>query len=165
MSDPKDDIRNTILCDPHILKYMRAVARLRGVPRQDVDDVVQIALLEAIAHHKLPLHPEHARKYLGTIVRRRAIDHARQRNAAREADSRASIADGPSDPASTLVARRIVAWLERTLSPRHIAWLEAFAQGDTADEIARRDGVTPSYVRARLARLRQMLARVSVRWQ
>jgi DNA-directed RNA polymerase specialized sigma24 family protein len=121
----------------------------------------------------LAREPDAARRILGRIVRRRAIDCLRRRALDRarrrttpppfddriSSVGRTSLPDGGvHDPASCLVAGRIVAWIRRTFSAPHADWFEAHAGGESTEKIALRAGVAPSYVRTSISRLRRALA-------
>jgi DNA-directed RNA polymerase specialized sigma24 family protein len=156
--DPK---RDAILSDPTILESVQTVVRKRGVPEEDVPDVVQDVFEAACDDASLPLDDkEHARMYLCGCARYKSIDHARgrKRQSKRLSDT---APDGLPSPGHSLedhvLAREILAEGQKRFPFTH-KWFERFVMGEeTHAEIAADPRVTADHVRHEVSRIRQSL--------
>lgn len=137
---------------------LRTLAR-RRVPERDVDDVVQVVLAEAAASKSRPDDPTSARRWLYGILRNKIADY--HRKPAREelvesAGEGASSDGGADDPA----VKSLLEWAVRELpagmdARRTLEWLLRESEGETLEEIARSESVSPEQVRQRVSRLRR----------
>src|SRR6202044_2832987 len=106
--------RRKILADPKVHKAIRAVARLRGVSSDQVDDILGEVCADALEDAKLPLgDAEQARLYLCGMARFKAVDLARQRKRDlefREAQESEAAGQALGDPEDTVHGWRLVDW-------------------------------------------------------
>lgn len=152
-------VRREILADRSLHEAIRAVVRLRGVPPQDVEDVLDTVVEQALEDENLPLDDEdEARRYLVGCARNKAIDagRARKRKKEREvgADDQPSLGLSPDQQA---FAARLVCVGEARF-PRAFLWfLRNLFGGESHAAIAMDVGLSTSYVRAAVAGVRVAL--------
>jgi DNA-directed RNA polymerase specialized sigma24 family protein len=80
--------RFELLSDPSLLEHLRKVARLRGMQRADVDDVMNQVLMEALTDPNLPRTAGEIRKWLGVAARNKSVDtHRRHQRAPASLDT------------------------------------------------------------------------------
>lgn len=167
MSAKDSGVRKALLNDRAMHRYIRAIARARGVPFQDVDDMLGTVIAEAMVAPDLPLDdPEQTRKFLGAVTRRRCVDEARRRKRARKRsdeivdDEREDSAAPKAD--DVLMLERVIEYMYATFPAKHVEWVRAYlAAGETAEEIAQREKVAAGYVRARISKIRAAVAKVT----
>jgi hypothetical protein len=159
MPEGRDPRREALLTDAAIVKSIRSVLHLRGVPRQDIDDHLQQVLEEAWTSPALPLDDrEEARRYLCGMARFKAIDDAHRR--AKSPDSIEWLPAGDRvaqgvpfeerDLASSLVEKLAEKY------PRTFSWFvrsELHAEQHAA--IALGAHLSPGYVRSEVAQIRR----------
>jgi DNA-directed RNA polymerase specialized sigma24 family protein len=161
-----DERREKILSDPRIHESIRTVIRLRGVPRTDVDDVLNDVIEDACNDPGLPLDdPEDARLYLSGCARHKSIDHARAR--LRSQRRFVSATEEPAGPQPLSIEQRVLAWklfdLGRRLFPKTHDWFERFTLGDeTHASIAADANVTAGHVRHEVSNIRRTLRTLAV---
>ncbi|MGO9837630.1 MAG: RNA polymerase sigma factor [Polyangiaceae bacterium] len=160
-----------LLADPAVLDMLRKeVSKL--VPRAEVDDIVQNAVVAALADPNYPEKHEVFVPWLLTKGRSRAIDHLRSRRRrdnvltdAPEGDVDA-VVDGPMASAAaahdaTEALRFIGARIdERATDPttrRGARWLMLHLRGEDYEDIALDEGVKAETVQHSVARLKRHL--------
>jgi DNA-directed RNA polymerase specialized sigma24 family protein len=159
MPERKDARREELLTDPEILSAVRAVLALRGVPRQDIEDLLQQVLTEAWASPKLPLHDrEETRLYLCGMARFKAIDDAHER--AKHPESIDWLPESDRVAQAVPIEDRELAHtlLEKLAEkyPRTLSWFvrsEVHAEGFA--EIAQGANLSPGYVRHEVSEIRR----------
>ncbi|MFO0561836.1 MAG: sigma-70 family RNA polymerase sigma factor [Polyangiales bacterium] len=136
---------------------LRTLAR-RRVPERDVEDVVQVVLAEAAASKTRPEDPTSARRWLYGILRNKIADYHRKpaREELVESVGEGATSESPDDPA----VKSLLEWAMRELpsgmdSPRTLEWLLRESEGETLEEIAKSERVSPEQVRQRVSRLRR----------
>jgi hypothetical protein len=117
-----DPRRDAILSDPAILDSVQAVVRKRGVPEEDVQDIVQDVIEAACEDASLPLDDkDHARMYLCGCARYKSIDHARVRT--RESQRRDDTdLDDLRSPGVSVEDHTLARELPRTRRERVLCW-------------------------------------------
>ncbi len=159
---PRDaGLRRALLADPAMHESLRTVIRLRGVPRQDVDDVLHVVLAEMMADEALPVHDrEQARKYMGKCARRRSVDHARSRTrrARREVDADERLRGGAS-PEDMVMLSHLVREGQARYPIAFAWWVRFVVHGEPQNEIARSAGVHADHVQHTIAAVRDHLRR------
>ncbi|RYE90655.1 MAG: sigma-70 family RNA polymerase sigma factor, partial [Myxococcales bacterium] len=144
------------LADPDLRRALERMVR-RVVPPQEVDDIVQEALAEALAARVEHREPRHLRHWLGGVVRHKVVDYHRRQG-------REMLAE-PPDPgreADEGAERELLRWAERNLpGGRHdqqtFDWLLREGDGERLEEIARSEDIPAERVRQRVARMRRFL--------
>ncbi len=144
------------LADPDLRRSLERMAR-RAVPPQEVDDLVQEALTEAIAAKGELREPRHLRHWLGGVVRHKCIDYHRRQG--RELLAEPPDAGREPDEGE---GRELLRWAEGNLpGGRHdqqtFEWLLREGDGEQLEEIARSESMPAERVRQRVARLRRFL--------
>lgn len=136
---------------------LRTLAR-RRVPERDVEDVVQVVLAEAAASKTRPEDPTSARRWLYGILRNKIADYHRKpaREELVESVGEGATSEGTDDPA----VKSLLEWAMRELpsgmdSRRTLEWLLRESEGETLEEIAQSERVSPEQVRQRVSRLRR----------
>jgi DNA-directed RNA polymerase specialized sigma24 family protein len=153
--DADDARRQRLLGSDEALSSIRGVARRRGVPFQDLDDVVNETIAEALAAD-LPADDDEARAYVVGIARRVAGRHLRGLAVATDPYVEG---DEPAVEARTGVAAQAASFEDRDIARRLIEhghkraprWFPEFVQakalGESAEEVAARLGRSPGNVR------------------
>lgn len=165
--DPMDDPRRrAILRDRGLHDEIRKIARLRGVPRFEVDAILSAVILDSMDDEKLPLDDrEQARLYLTACARNKSIDEARKRTwrAAREVEADPNqAAPGAASAFDKALAKRMLREGNARF-PKTFHWfLRNTVARETALQIAVDNKVHPGYVRAELTRIRLTLVSVLV---
>jgi RNA polymerase sigma factor (sigma-70 family) len=129
----------------------------RRVPPGDADDVVQAALIEAVAAADRPHDPEGARRWIWGVARHKIADYHRR---ARRED----VGDVPEQAAlpSPAAERDLLRWAVGELPPgadaqRTFAWLLREGEGEKLESIADDERLPPPQVRQRVSRMRRLL--------
>jgi DNA-directed RNA polymerase specialized sigma24 family protein len=132
----------------------RALARSIGrrIDVDDVDDVVQSTLAEALASKSLPASCEERRRFVFAIARQKIADAYRRRRV------RTLPSDGAEEP--HVPSADLLRWAERALPPqpdakRTLGWMLREGEGETLAEIAAADRVPAATVRQRVSRMRR----------
>ncbi len=150
---PARSTRDTVLGDPSLRRALCDAARRRARP-EEVDDVVQATLTEALASSHAPADPDALRRWVFGVLRHKIADtHRRGR---REGDE---LPDVPADSAPH-DARDLLSWAERELpggahDPETLEWLLREGDGEKLESIANSAQQPAPRVRQRVARLRQ----------
>jgi DNA-directed RNA polymerase specialized sigma24 family protein len=156
--------RRRLLGDPEIIDAIRAVVRLRGVEEQDVDDEVNTVVARAMGGVKLPIEKEEVRLYVCGIARYRSVDVSREQSDQPESldDYTNGAAYEPASPAASPEAQtdrgRLISEADRKL-PRFSWLVRSEVEGETSEEIARTEKVSPSRVREEVLGMKLALAR------
>jgi DNA-directed RNA polymerase specialized sigma24 family protein len=156
-----DERRRRILSDPKIHAAIRAIARLRGVPNTELDDVVHEVIADACTDENVPLDDvDHARRYLRACCRHKAIDRARAR--IRDRERLVSPDDHAPAVESVTLEDRAVAWglidACKRLFPATHEWFErAVLQEESQASIAAEMRVSPGRVRREVSAIRRSL--------
>jgi DNA-directed RNA polymerase specialized sigma24 family protein len=161
MASKDRERRRAILSDPKIHAAIRSVARMRGVPTFELDDVVNEVIADACEDDNVPLGDvEQARLYLRACSRHKAIDRARVR--IREME-RHVVAD-PNLPAVESAPPEDRAFVRRLLDagkslfPRTHRWFERVVlDGESHVSIAAEASVSPGHVRHEVSVIRRSL--------
>ena len=146
----------TELADPELRRSLTRMAR-RGVPPQEVEDIVQEALTEALSAQVELREPRHLRGWLGGVIRHKVVDFHRR--------NRREILDTPPDPPlppDERTAPDLLRWAEGNLpggksDQQTFEWLLREGDGERLEEIARSEAMPAERVRQRVARLRRHL--------
>lgn len=138
---------------------LRSLAR-RRVPEADVDDVVQLVLCEAASSPHRPDDPARARRWLYGILRHKIADYHRRPKREEPTDLDREPLARESDAGDPHEVRSLLAWAMRELPPgmdsrRTLEWLLRESEGETLEEIAMAEQLTPEQVRQRVSRLRR----------
>lgn len=139
----------------------------RRLPREDVDDVAQTVLCDALQAERIPTDPVELRKWLAGIARHKVADfhRARARTSARTDRLDDDGAPEPESPPAPLEAREVLAnVVGETTTDRDretLGWLVREHAGDRLADIAKEAGLPSPVVRQRVSRLRRALRK---RW-
>lgn len=133
----------------------------RRVPGQEVDDLAQTILCDALASSSIPSDPEELRRWLIGIARHKIADYHR-RTARRDArsDGEAPLASCASAPAAfeeREVLHRLLGALESRRDAETMEWLVREHGGERLADIAAENGLPATAVRQRVSRLRRAL--------
>jgi DNA-directed RNA polymerase specialized sigma24 family protein len=133
----------------------------RRVPQQEVEDVAQTVLCDALASEKVPTDPEELRRWLTGIARHKIADFHRRaaRTNARSSDVEPDEV-APSVP-SAFEEREVLHLLLGEVRSRREAetmeWLVREHAGERLADIASENGVPAPVVRQRVSRLRRAI--------
>jgi DNA-directed RNA polymerase specialized sigma24 family protein len=139
----------------------------RRLPREDVDDVAQTVLCDALQAERIPADPVELRKWLAGIARHKVADfhRSRARTSARTDRLDAEGAAEPESPPAPLEAREVLAnVIGETTTDRDretLGWLVREHAGDRLADIAKEAGLPSPVVRQRVSRMRRALRK---RW-
>jgi len=149
------------LADPAIRAALAAYVRARSAP-DDVDDIVQTVLSEALASPHAPREAAALRPWLFGVARHEIVDAHRKR--ARSplvdpADGAVATLEGDEAPhEARSLARWAAARAGRAPDGLHtLEWLAREGDGDKLEAIAEEEAVPAATVRKRASRLRQLL--------
>lgn len=144
------------LADPDLRRSLTRLAR-RGVPPQEVDDIVQDALTEALSACADMREPRHLRSWLGGVVRHKVVDFHRR-------SGREQVSEPPEESChgDDGAGREMLRWAEQNLpggrtDQQTFEWLLREGDGERLEEIARSESMPAERVRQRVARLRRHL--------
>ena len=134
----------------------------RRVPLQEVEDVAQTVLADALASPSIPPDPEELRRWLTGIARHKIADYHRQkaRAAARMADVDEPAEAVPVQPVAFEEREVLHALLGEKRSRREaetMEWLVREHARERLADIASENGVPAPVVRQRVSRLRRAL--------
>jgi len=127
----------------------------RRVPADDVEDVVQAALTEAVASQHRPTDPEEARRWIWGVARHKIADY--HRRAGREVHDLPELVAPPTPEAE----RDLLRWASSVMpageeAQRTFAWLLREGEGESLEDIASAERLPPPQVRQRVSRLRKL---------
>ncbi len=143
-----------LLSDPRLRADLTRLVR-RRVPESDVDDIVQAALVEALAG-KAPEEPELLRRWIFGVVKHKVADFYRR---ARRERPGGDVADTAAD-SSPGRARELLDWASKELPDQEEAgqtleWMLREGEGEKLQTIALQEKVPAPRVRQRVSRLRR----------
>jgi DNA-directed RNA polymerase specialized sigma24 family protein len=139
----------------------------RRLPREDVDDVAQTVLCDALQAERIPADPIELRKWLAGIARHKVADfhRARARTGKRTDRLDDDGAPEPESPPAPHEAREVLATVigetTTTRDRETLGWLVREHAGDRLADIAREAGLPSPVVRQRVSRMRRALRK---RW-
>jgi DNA-directed RNA polymerase specialized sigma24 family protein len=139
----------------------RLVARSlrRRLPSSVADDLAQEVFCDALGSESPPADPRQVRPWLLGIARHQAADFFRRGPREVPSDEVASReAVEPSAFEARELARRVAGWCDAEQT-RTLSWMVEEGEGVPLQDIARRQGLSPAAVRARVYRLRRLLRR------
>jgi DNA-directed RNA polymerase specialized sigma24 family protein len=150
------------LADPAVRQSIQSLVG-RRVPAQEVGDVVQAIVCDALAADDPP-PPGDVPRWLFGIARHKVADHHRQRSRRPLEVLDAALVEGRGAP---LEARSLLRGLvaDAARDPRSVqtlGWIAREAAGERLDELAREASLPPATVRQRVSRLRRWLRK---RWR
>src|SRR5688572_21206270 len=162
MAAPLDSVhqeRARRLADPALHVSVRNFVRGR-VPSEEVDDIVQTTLTDALAASDAPAPPEEFRRWVFGIAHNKVADVFRRRKRKAEDPVTPELA-APVD-GSPLDARELLEWVEREVPSKDDArstleWMLREGDGDSLEEIAKDERLPAPRVRQRVSRLRRHL--------
>jgi RNA polymerase sigma factor (sigma-70 family) len=150
-------LRAALLAHPDLRAALERYAR-RRVARDEVADLVQSTLVEALAADNTPPELEALRRYVFVVARNKVIDLRRRR--ATEAAAVAAVESATHDHDEVAV-RELMQWLTRQVSRDEeratLEWMLREAEGHRLEHIAREAALPPPRVRKRVSRLRRLL--------
>lgn len=139
--------------EPSISRVMSA-----GISRQDAEDLVQDAFLRAWTYRHSFNGKAKSATWFYTIVSNVMADHFRRGNRRRlrcvSLDETGDIAGSESDPAGQICTREGVIYVIGRLSPALFRVLGAVLECDTQQEAAERLGLSLSYIKSAMHRIR-----------
>jgi DNA-directed RNA polymerase specialized sigma24 family protein len=158
-----DERRRTILSDRAVHDAIRVVARKRGIPPHDVDEILDAVIVDAMDSPNLPLDDaEEAKAYLCGAARNKSIDAARAqtRRGKREVSADAKeneAAPGSQSPEDKAHLERVEREAKARF-PRTFPWFWRHAMnGESHVAIAVEHNVSPAHVRKEVFRVRRAM--------
>jgi len=160
-----DERRKKILSGPALHEAIRKVIRLRGVPLQDVEDILNAVIADASDDPGLPLNdPEAARHRLCGTARHKSIDDARgrKRTKARVVQPGPEMPEPhPLRPEEQVLARSLAEHGKKRF-PLTFSWFErSRVHGESPASIAADAKVSAGYVRHELSNIGRALRAVT----
>ena len=150
-------LRAALLADPDLRAALERYAR-RRVARDEVADLVQSTLVEALAADNTPPELEALRRYVFVVARNKVIDLRRRR--ATEVAAVAAV-ESAADDHDPVAVSELIQWLTRQVSRNEeratLEWMLREAEGHRLEHIAREAALPPPRVRKRVSRLRRLL--------
>jgi DNA-directed RNA polymerase specialized sigma24 family protein len=156
MTAPEDERRRT-LGSPELRRILVDFVRKRVGPA-DVDDVVQIVLLDALAATSAPTAPDELKKWVLGVARHKIADH--HRRGAREKP--AELPDLEAEP-PPVEEQQLVEWATREAGKagkdgeRTLGWMAREGEGDKLEHIAAEEKLPAATVRQRVSRMRRFM--------
>lgn len=133
----------------------------RRVPAQEVEDVAQTVLADALAAPAIPTDPEELRRWLTGIARHKIADfHRRQARMTARMDVASPVESVAASPVAFEEREVLHALLGETRSRREaetMEWLVREHAGERLADIASEKGIPAPVVRQRVSRLRRAL--------
>jgi DNA-directed RNA polymerase specialized sigma24 family protein len=158
MSLPTSDRRVTRLANPALRASLSAFVRAR-VPVNEVDDIVQSALAEALAAERAPDDDDEVVAWVHGIARHKVVDWFRRarREMPQDPELAETVAAADSAPQS---ARDLLRWATKELPngddhARTFEWMLREGAGEKLESIAADEDVPAPRVRQRVSRLRK----------
>ncbi|CAN5607261.1 hypothetical protein BH09MYX1_BH09MYX1_48000 [soil metagenome] len=147
--------RRHLIADKALNERLRRFVGAR-LSADDVGDVVQATLTEALAAKNAPESEEELTKWIFGIARNEIADHFRKRRREVPAD----LDDEEAEPASDGSAKSLLRWANAELPPgseneKTLEWMLLEGDGEKLEHIAEESDVPPARVRKRVSRLRQ----------
>ncbi len=144
------------LADPELRKSLFA-AVARRVPAQEVEEIVQSALVEALASQSRPEDEGELRRWLFGVARNKVVDFHRRRG--REG-APIDAADLAAEDQAQNEAIDLLRWAEREAPDgaqhaRTLEWMLREGDGEKLEDIARAESLPAPQVRQRVARMRR----------
>lgn len=151
---------HTELARDEVRRALAAMLR-RRVPGQEVDDLAQTILCDALASGTIPSDPEEIRRWLVGIARHKVADFHRRaaRRGARDQGEAplATCAAPPSAFEEREVLHRLLGAIESRRDAETMEWLVREHGGERLADIAAENGLPAPVVRQRVSRLRRAL--------
>lgn len=148
------------LASEKVRRGLTALLR-RRVPGQEVDDLAQTILCDALASGSIPSDPEEMRRWLVGIARHKIADYHRRAartNARIEGDAPlAACASSPVAFEEREVLDRLLGAIETRRDAETMEWLVREHGGERLADIASASGLPAPVVRQRVSRLRRAL--------
>jgi len=143
------------LADPACRAAVAALVR-RRVPANDVEDVAQTVLCDALAAPRTPATPSELRRFLCVLTRNKVADFHRRARGSSAAPVPEVGAPPPPVEARALL-RRVVDSLATPRDRETLEWMVREHDGEELREIAADAGLPAATVRQRVSRLRRSL--------
>jgi DNA-directed RNA polymerase specialized sigma24 family protein len=156
MTAPEDERRRT-LGSPELRRVLVDFVRKRVGPA-DVEDVVQIVLLDALAASSAPTAPDELKKWVLGVARHKIADH--HRRGSREKPS--ELPDVEVEP-PPVEEQQLVEWATREAGKagkegeRTLGWMAREGEGDKLEHIAAEEKLPAATVRQRVSRMRRFM--------
>jgi DNA-directed RNA polymerase specialized sigma24 family protein len=157
MSVPIDETRRRVLGSAEIRRALTDFVRKRVAP-SDVDDVVQMVLLDALASTTAPENREELRKWLMGVARNKIADLHRKGSRERPAElPEIEVSPPPVEE------QELVRWAEREAGKsskdgvKTLAWMAREGEGDKLEHIAAEEQLPAATVRQRVSRMRRFM--------
>jgi DNA-directed RNA polymerase specialized sigma24 family protein len=156
MTAPEDERRRT-LGSSELRRVLVEFVRKRVGPA-DVDDVVQIVLLDALAATTAPTAPDELKKWVIGVARHKIADH--HRRGSREKPS--ELPDLEAEP-PPVEEQQLVEWATREAGKagkdgeRTLGWMAREGEGDKLEHIAAEEKLPAATVRQRVSRMRRFM--------
>ena len=162
-TDPSHASRAALLADTALRAGLARFVRGR-VPVDEVDDIVQAALTEALASQHAPEGHEDLRRWVYGIARHKCADFYRHQR--REGPAPDPMDERVPAEGEPLSAREWLRWAEHELpegehAEHTLRWMLREASGDKLESIAAEEQVPAPRVRQRVARMRKHFR---IRW-
>lgn len=147
---------NAMLSTRETRRFLSDYVRKR-VGEQDVDDVVQTVLVDALAAQRVPEVDSELRRWLIGIARHKIADH--HRKAGREQPAELPDLEASAPP---LEERQMASWAERQApaskeAARTLEWMAREGEGEKLEQIAIDEQVAAATVRQRVSRMRRWM--------
>ena len=143
------------LASDEIRRSLHAMLR-RRLPAQEVDDVAQTILCDAMAAERIPADPEELRRWLSGIARHKVVDFHRRAGRQRPTEDVDGVSLGPSYE-DREVLQQLLAEPRTRRDAATFEWLVREHDGEHLQDIAREEKLPPPVVRQRVSRLRRAL--------
>lgn len=152
-----------MLGDPRLRRELIAMVR-RRVPSDEVDDIVQATLTEALSASSAPDSIDELRRWIWGIARHKVADlHRKKKHVSAD-----ELPETPGDDTrEAREARDLLRWAESELpegenAQQTLGWLLREGEGEKLEHIAEAERLPAPRVRQRVTRLRQHFR---ARWQ
>jgi len=149
-----------LLSSPELRRGLAAMLR-RRVPADEVPDLMQTVLCDALASARLPESPEEIARWVSGIARHKVADYRRRAGRAMVApESCASELACPEEPAPFEAREILGEVMSSSRCPRDretLEWIVREHEGEALAAIAAEEGVPSPQVRKRVSRFRQVL--------
>ena len=150
------DLAREALAAPALRKSVAAMVR-RRVPADDVEDVAQTILCDALAASSIPSNPEELRRFVAGIARHKVADfHRRPRWVELTTAPEPTAVQAPVE-ARALLARIASSAAASVREQETLGWLVREHAGEPLSTIAADAGLPWPAVRQRVSRLRRAL--------
>lgn len=155
----RGDARRDALADTELRADVERFLRGR-VPRNEVDDLLQTTLADALAAADGPEDAEEVRRWVFGIARHKVADHYRRGGREVVPDSDASPLDAAAAESGPQSARDLLRWAQRELPDTRgaedtLEWMLREGHGEKLEHIARDEDVPAPRVRQRVVRMRK----------